>query len=128
MKAVMNKDELRKRTVEKLEEAAAVFAEREKDVWTPVEERLPVEERKEYYSSGRIGYLYPCLVTRLSDPELSISGRRIYVAKHYFDGEDFVNQGEEICTEYILAWRPLPKPYIPDDLRQQVEDGELDIW
>ena len=121
-------EELRKRTVEILKETVEKFEEREKDRWIPVSERLPVEERKEFYSNGRIGYLYPCMVTRLSDPKLSISGRRIYVAKHYFDGEEFVTQGENVCTEFVLAWKPLPKPYIPDELKKLIEDGELDIW
>ena len=58
-----------------------------------------------------IGYLYPCLVTRYSSINPDRTKNNPYVAKHYFDGEDFVNCGEEVCSEYILAWMPLPQPW-----------------
>lgn len=82
--------------------------------WIPVSERLPSEEeRKEWIDKNLdgIGYLYPCLVTRYSSINPDRTKHNPYVAKHYFDGEDFVNCGEEVCSEYILAWMPLPEPY-----------------
>lgn len=85
--------------------------------WIPVSERLPSEEeRKEWIDNNLdgIGNLYPCLVTRYSSVNPDRTKNNPYVAKHYFDGEDFVNCGEEVCSEYILAWMPLPKPYRED--------------
>lgn len=82
--------------------------------WIPCSERLPSEEeRKEWIDNNLdgIGYLYPCLVTRYSSINPDRTKNNPYVAKHYFDGEDFVNGGEEVCSEYILAWMPLPKPW-----------------
>lgn len=82
--------------------------------WTPCSERLPSEEeRKEWIDNNLdgIGYLYPCLVTRYSSINPDRTKNNPYVAKHYFDGEDFVNGGEEVCSEYILAWMPLPEPW-----------------
>lgn len=82
--------------------------------WIPCSERLPSEEeRKEWIDNNLdgIGNLYPCLVTRYSSINPDRTKNNPYVAKHYFDGEDFVNCGEEVCSEYILAWMPLPKPW-----------------
>ena len=82
--------------------------------WIPCSERLPSEEeRKEWIDNNLdgIGYLYPCLVTRYSSINPDRTKNNPYVAKHYYDGEDFVNCGEEVCSEYILAWMPLPKPW-----------------
>lgn len=82
--------------------------------WIPCSERLPSkEERKEWIDKnlGGIGYLYPCLVTRYSSINPDRTKNNPYVAKHYYDGEDFVNNGEEVCSEYIVAWMPLPEPY-----------------
>ena len=82
--------------------------------WIPCSERLPSEEeRKEWINKNLngIGYLYPCLVTRYSKINPDRTKNNPYVAKHYFDGEDFVNNGEEVCTEYIIAWMPLPEPW-----------------
>ena len=82
--------------------------------WIPCSERMPSEEeRKEWIDNNLdgIGYLYPCLVTRYSSINPDRTKNNPYVAKHYFDGEDFVNCGEEVCSEYILAWMPLPKPW-----------------
>ena len=82
--------------------------------WIPVSERLPSkEERKEWIDNNLdgIGYLYPCLVTRYSSINPDRTKNNPYVAKHYFDGEDFLNAGEEVCSEYIVAWMPLPEPY-----------------
>ena len=82
--------------------------------WIPCSERLPSEEeRKEWIDNNLdgIGYLYPCLVTRYSSINPDRTKNNPYVAKHYFDGEDFVNCGEEVCSEYILAWMPLPAPW-----------------
>ena len=81
--------------------------------WIPVSERLPSkEERKEWIDNNLdgIGYLYPCLVTRYSSINPDRTKNNPYVAKHYFDGEDFLNAGEEVCSEYIIAWMPLPDP------------------
>ena len=92
-------------------DAEVVSAEAE---WIPCSERLPSEEeRKEWIDNNLdgIGYLYPCLVTRYSSINPDRTKNNPYVAKHYFDGEDFVNGGEEVCSEYILAWMPLPKPW-----------------
>ena len=86
--------------------------------WIPCSERLPSEEeRKEWIDNNLdgIGYLYPCLVTRYSSINPDRTKNNPYVAKHYFDGEDFVNCGEEVCSEYILAWMPLPKPWKGED-------------
>jgi hypothetical protein len=58
--------------------------------------------------------LYPCLVTRYSSINPDRTKNNPYVAKHYFDGEDFLNAGEEVCSEYIIAWMPLPEPYKPN--------------
>ena len=88
--------------------------EANKPVWIPCSERLPSEgERKEWIDNNLdgIGNLYPCLVTRYSSINPDRTKNNPYVAKHYFDGEDFVNCGEEVCSEYILAWMPLPKPW-----------------
>jgi hypothetical protein len=85
--------------------------------WIPVSERLPSkEERKEWIDNNLdgIGYLYPCLVTRYSSINPDRTKNNPYVAKHYFDGEDFLNAGEEVCSEYIIAWMPLPEPYKPN--------------
>lgn len=82
--------------------------------WIPCSERLPSEEeRREWIDTNLdgIGYLYPCLVTRYSSINPDRTKNNPYVAKHYFDGEDFVDCGEQVCSEYILAWMPLPKPY-----------------
>lgn len=82
--------------------------------WIPVSERLPSEEeRKEWIDNNLdgIGYLYPCLVTRYSSINPDRTKNNPYVAKHYFDGEDFLNAGEEVCSEYIIAWMPLPEAY-----------------
>lgn len=85
--------------------------------WIPVSERLPSkEERKEWIDNNLdgIGYLYPCLVTRYSGINPDRTKNNPYVAKHYFDGEDFLNAGEEVCSEYIIAWMPLPEAYKPN--------------
>ena len=85
--------------------------------WIPVSERLPSkEERKEWIDNNLdgIGYLYPCLVTRYSRINPDRTKNNPYVAKHYFDGEDFLNAGEEVCSEYIIAWMPLPEAYKPN--------------
>ena len=82
--------------------------------WIPCSERLPSkEERKEWIDNNLdgIGYLYPCLVTRYSSINPDRTENNPYVAKHYFDGDDFLNAGEEVCSEYVIAWMPLPKPY-----------------
>lgn len=82
--------------------------------WIPCSERLPSkDERKEWIDNNLdgIGYLYPCLVTRYSSINPDREKNNPYVAKHYFDGEDFLNGGEEVCSEYIIAWMPLPEPY-----------------
>ena len=82
--------------------------------WIPVSERLPSkEERKEWINKhlDGIGYLYPCLVTRYSSINPDRKKNNPYVAKHYYDGEDFVNNGEEVCSEYVVAWMPLPEPF-----------------
>ena len=83
--------------------------------WIPCSERLPSkEERKEWIDNNLdgIGYLYPCLVTRYSSINPDRTKYNPYVAKHYFDGENFLNAGEEVCSEYIIAWMPLPEPYL----------------
>ena len=93
---------------------AVEVADRPQGEWIPCSERLPSEEeRKEWIDNNLdgIGYLYPCLVTRYSSINPDRTKNNPYVAKHYFDGEDFVNCGEEVCSEYILAWMPLPKPW-----------------
>ena len=85
--------------------------------WIPVSERLPSkEECKKWIDNNLdgIGYLYPCLVTRYSSINPDRTKNNPYVAKHYFDGEDFLNAGEEVCSEYIIAWMPLPKAYKPN--------------
>ena len=82
--------------------------------WIPCSERLPSkEERKEWIDNNLdgIGYLYPCLVTRYSSINPDRTKYNPYVAKHYFDGENFLNAGEEVCSEYIIAWMPLPEPW-----------------
>ena len=98
--------------------AAAALEEQEQDRWIPVTERLPSkEERREWIDKnlGGVGYLYPCLVTRYSSINPDRTKNNPYVAKHYYDGEDFVNNGEEVCSEYIVAWRPLPEPYTEEE-------------
>lgn len=90
--------------------------------WIPCSERLPSkEERKEWIDKNLdgIGYLYPCLVTRYSSINPDRTKNNPYVAKHYFDGKDFLNAVEEVCSEYIVAWMPLPEPYGGE------EDGTL---
>ena len=96
------------------EEQAAVIAKLKSMYWIPVSERLPSkEECKEWIDNnlGGVGHLYPCLVTRYSSINPDRTKNNPYVAKHYYDGEDFVNNGEEVCSEYIVAWMPLPEPY-----------------
>lgn len=86
--------------------------------WIPVSDRVPSkEERKEWIDNNLdgIGYLYPCLVTRYSSINPDRTKNNPYVAKHYYDGEDFLNAGEEVCSEYIIAWMPLPKIYKPNN-------------
>ena len=99
-----------------------IISEQPKQRWIPCSERLPSkEERKEWIDKnlGGIGYLYPCLVTRYSSINPDRTKNNPYVAKHYFDGEDFLNAGEEVRSEYIIAWMPLPEPY------QEGEQAEL---
>lgn len=101
-----------KKVIEHLEQMPS--ADRPQGKWIPCSERLPSEEeRKEWIDNNLdgIGYLYPCLVTRYSSINPDRTKNNPYVAKHYFDGEDFVNCGEEVCSEYILAWMPLPEPW-----------------
>ena len=89
-------------------------ADRPRGGWIPCNERLPSEEERKKWIDNNldgIGNLYPCLVTRYSSINPDRTKNNPYVAKHYFDGEDFVNCGEEVCSEYILAWMPLPEPW-----------------
>lgn len=95
--------------------------------WIPCSERLPSEEeRKEWIDNNLdgIGYLYPCLVTRYSSINPDRTKNNPYVAKHYFDGEDFVNCGGEVCSEYILAWMPLPKPWKGADDGEDIQSAD----
>lgn len=99
-----------------------IISEQPKQRWIPCSERVPSEEeRKEWIDKnlGGLGYLYPCLVTRYSSINPDRTKNNPYVAKHYFDGEDFLNAGEEVRSEYIIAWMPLPEPY------QEGEQAEL---
>ena len=101
-----------KKVIEHLEHIPS--ADRPQGEWIPCSERLPSEEERKGWIDNNldgIGYLYPCLVTRYSSINPDRTKNNPYVAKHYFDGEDFVNCGEEVCSEYILAWMPLPKPW-----------------
>ena len=105
--------EIVKEAVERFKEEYEI-TDRPQGEWIPCSERLPSEEeRKEWIDKNLdgIGYLYPCLVTRYSSINPDRTKNNPYVAKHYFDGEDFVNCGEEVCSEYILAWMPLPEPW-----------------
>ena len=109
-KCVNNKPEC----FQAIEMAISALEKQEQDRWIPVTERLPSkEERREWIDKnlGGVGYLYPCIVTRYSSINPDRTKNNPYVAKHYYDGEDFVNNGEEVCSEYIVAWRPLPEPY-----------------
>ena len=104
--------------IQMIDDAPTVQPEQQ---WIPCSERFPSkEERKEWIDKnlGGIGYLYPCLVTRYSSNNPDRTTYNPYVAKHYYDGEDFINNGEEVCSEYIVAWMPLPEPY--------KEGGEVD--
>ena len=75
--------------------------------WISIKDRMPDAERKEYIDHSPAGaHLYPCLVTRRSN----IVEGRVYVAKHYYDGEDFVNNGDQVCTDSVIAWAVLPEP------------------
>lgn len=117
---VDNKEEFHKwfeRMVWHVKRCDELFEERRSRQWIPVSERLPSkEERKEWIDNNLdgIGYLYPCLVTRYSSINPDRTKNNPYVAKHYFDGEDFLNAGEEVCSEYIIAWMPLPEVYKPN--------------
>ena len=98
--------------------AISALEKQEAGGWIPVTERFPSkEERREWIDKnlGGVGYLYPCLVTRYSSINPDRTKNNPYVAKHYYDGEDFVNNGEEVCSEYIVAWRPLPEPYTEEE-------------
>ena len=109
-----------KMAIKALEQESASPARTE---WIPVSERLPSEEeRKEWIDEhlDGLGYLYPCLVTRYSAINPERTANNPYVAKHYFDGVDFVKNGEEVCSEFITAWMPLPEPY---KVESEVEDG-----
>lgn len=100
---------------------------REQTRWIPVSDRLPSkEERKEWIDKNLdgLGYLYPCLVTRYSSVNPDRTKNNPYVAKHYYDGEDFVNNGEEVCSEYVIAWMPLPEPYVPDTHVGEMSESE----
>lgn len=100
--------------IEELMRRCEQFQYMPQPTWIPVSERLPSkEERKEWIDNNLdgIGYLYPCLVTRYSSINPDRAKNNPYVAKHYFDGKDFLNEGEEVCSEYIIAWMPLPKSY-----------------
>lgn len=93
--------------IEELEQQLAEEKKAAKVRWTSAAQRKPDAERRELIRNSPPGaYLYPCLVTRRSE---QVEGR-IYVAKHYYDGEEFLNNGEEVCTEFIIAWAPLPEP------------------
>ena len=78
--------------------------------WIPVSERLPDKEFEEGLENGTVYDLYPCLVTRYATHS-PVNPIRLYVAKHYYDGNDFLNYGEIECTEAVVAWMPLPEPY-----------------
>ena len=78
--------------------------------WIPVSVRLPDEEFVEGLENGTVYNLYPLLVTRYATHS-PVDPKRLYVAKHYYDGNDFVNNGGEECTEAVIAWMPLPEPY-----------------
>lgn len=78
--------------------------------WIPCSERLPNEEFEQGRKNGTVYDLYPCLVTRKASHSL-VNPDRIYVAKHYFDGWNFLNNGEEECSDDVIAWMPLPEPY-----------------
>ena len=107
-------NEVYREHVDALDLAISALEKQEQERWIPVTERLPSkEERREWIDKnlGGVGYLYPCLVTRYSSINPDRTKNNPYVAKHYFDGEDFLNAGEEVCSEYIIAWMPLPEPY-----------------
>lgn len=78
--------------------------------WIPCGERLPEYEYKQGRKNGTVYDLYPCLVTRYASHS-PINPKRIYVAKHYFDGEIFVNNAGDDRHADVLAWMPLPEPY-----------------
>lgn len=78
--------------------------------WIPVTERMPKKEFDEGVKNGTVYDLYPCLVTRTAKHSV-INPNRIYVAKHYFDGEEFLNINSDVVTEQVVAWMPLPEPW-----------------
>lgn len=88
----------------------AIKALEEQARWIPVSERLPDKEFKKGRENGTVFNLYPCLVTRYATHS-PVNPERLYVAKHYYDGNGFLNNGEQECTEAVIAWMPLPEPY-----------------
>ena len=88
----------------------AIEALEQKQEWITVSERMPDEEFAEGLENGTIYDLYPLLVTRYA-PHSPVDPKRLYVAKHYYDGKDFVNNVGDECTEAVIAWMPLPEPW-----------------
>ena len=88
----------------------AIAALRNQPRWIPCSKRMPDKEFEEGVEKGTVMDLYPCLVTRYATHSL-VNPKRLYVAKHYYDGDDFVNNGQQECTESVVAWMPLPEPY-----------------
>ena len=75
--------------------------------WRPCSERLPEMHREDMEAEGEY-YM-------ISNPVIVTDGQQIYIAEyeedmdyrygwHSFDGEDYDN---------IIAWMPLPEPYLP---------------
>ena len=89
---------------------AAIAALRNQPRWIPCSKRMPDKEFEEGVEKGTVMDLYPCLVTRYATHSL-VNPKRLYVAKHYYDGDDFVNNGQQECTESVVAWMPLPEPF-----------------
>ena len=90
----------------------AIEALEKQSKWVPVSERLPDKEFKKGRENGTVFNLYPCLVTRYATHS-PVNPERLYVAKHYYDGNNFLNNGEQVCTEAVIAWMPMlmPEPY-----------------
>ena len=73
--------------------------------WIPVSERLPEKNMECLVAVGDFNITQTAMYSNL----MGIKNHRIF-----YQG-DFGNDNFEDITEYVKAWMPLPKPYVPQE-------------